>query len=108
MWVQFCLYIFLDGVGEGGSEQVERMVASQPEGPGRICVLMERKNAFIYLALNTGFPLTAVAGLFSICSKGVEVLPEIALTSSICAECYDSPALGIRLLNFKWFQSLRW
>lgn len=63
---------------------------------------------FIYVALNTGFPLTAVAGVFSICNKGVEVLPEIALTSSICAECYDSPALGIRLLNFKWFQSLRW
>lgn len=72
MWVQLCLYIFWNGMGEGGSEQKE-----WPEDPGRICVHMESKTAFIYVVLNTVSHLTAVAGLFNICNKGVEVLPEI-------------------------------
>lgn len=72
MGVQLCLYIFWNGMGEGGNEQKE-----WPEDPVRIYVLMGSKTAFFHVALNTIPHLTAVAGLFNICDKGVEILPEI-------------------------------
>lgn len=40
--------------------------------------LWKEKLLFIYVALNTGFLLSAVTGVFGICNKGVEVLPEVA------------------------------
>lgn len=57
MWVQLCLYIFWNGMGEGGSEQKE-----WPEDPGRICVHMESKTAFIYVALSTVSHLMLLQG----------------------------------------------
>lgn len=71
------MYTFLDGVREGGREQKEWLQLSQMILEEAVCS-WKGKLLFIYVALNTGFPLTALTWAFGICNEGVEVLPEIA------------------------------